>query len=89
MVFFYLTNTALEITAGVAWWLTNKTASGIYYGTKYLMYGPELTEEQIKEIEIIELDCEKKDNEIYQGLLDEIKNLREEIKEIKDNKCVK
>ena len=86
MVLFYLTNSALEIGAGAVWWLTNKTVSGVYYGTKYLIYGPDLTEEQIKEIEIIELDCEKKDNEMYKGLIDEIKKLREEIKEIKENK---
>ena len=39
MVLFYATNAILEVSAGVAWWVTTKTASGLYNGVSYLMYG--------------------------------------------------
>ena len=49
MVLFYVTNAALEISFGAAWWLATKTTSGLYNGINYLIYGSnELTEEQIR-----------------------------------------
>lgn len=38
MVLFYLTNSALDVTAGVLWWVTKNTVSGVYSGVSYL-YG--------------------------------------------------
>lgn len=38
MVLFYLTNSALDITTGVLWWVTKNTVSGVYSGVSYL-YG--------------------------------------------------
>ena len=38
MVLFYLTNSALDVTAGVLWWVTKNTVSGVYNGVSYL-YG--------------------------------------------------
>ena len=84
---FYLTNTVLEITWGATWWVTTKAASGLYSGVSYLLYGDqELTEEQIKEIQVIEFDDESKTNENYVLLMDEIKNLNSKIKKIKEKK---
>ena len=38
MVLFYLTNSALDVTAGVLWWVTKNTVSGVCSGVSYL-YG--------------------------------------------------
>ena len=64
---FYLTNTALDITFGVTWWVVSKTTSGIYNGVSYLIYG---SPESEKKIELADLT-------------NEILLLRNEIKEIK------
>lgn len=84
MVLFYFTNAALEISFGAAWWLTSKTTTGLYNGINYLIYGSnELTEEQIKEIRIIEFDDENEDKIDYKNLIEEIKSLKDQISDLK------
>jgi hypothetical protein len=65
-----LTNAFLDVTTGVIWWTIKKTSYGIYYGTKYVIYGS--TEE----------NEEENNNEI---LMEEIRNLKEEILDLKNN----
>ena len=78
---FYLTNQVLEITWGATWWLTTKTASGLYNGGYYLLYGSEITDEDMKQIVVID-DCEK-ETELYNNLISEIKELKQEISSLK------
>ena len=86
MVLFYATNAILEVSAGVAWWLTTKTASGLYNGISYMIYGnTELTDEQKKEIMVIDFEDEDNKEQMNQ-LLNEIKSLRNEIIDLKKNK---
>ena len=37
MIFFYLTNVALDVSFGVLWWVTKNTTKGIYNGVTYLI----------------------------------------------------
>ena len=84
MVLFYFTNAALEISFGAAWWVASKTTTGLYNGINYLIYGSnELTEEQIKEIRIIEFDDENEDKIDYKNLIEEIKSLKNQISDLK------
>ena len=78
---FYFTNIVLDVTWGATWWVGTKTASGLYNLSNYLIYGSEVTEDQMKEIIVID-DCEK-EQEKYNELMSEIRNLRDEIKELK------
>jgi hypothetical protein len=74
MVLFYLTNSLLDISAGVLWWIGTKTASAVYQGVSYAFYRSE-DENQNKNEEIT-------DN--YDSLTKEdIKELVELKKEIK------
>ena len=83
MVLFYATNIFLEVSAGVAWWLTTKTASGLYNGVSYLIYGN--TELTMNKKEIMVIDFEDEDNkEQMNQLLNEIKSLRNEIIDLKE-----
>ena len=41
MVLFYLTNSLLDISAGILWWVGTKTASLIYNGVSYAISNPE------------------------------------------------
>lgn len=38
---FYLTNSFLDISSGVLWWITKKSVYGVYSGGKYMIYGSE------------------------------------------------
>lgn len=78
---FYFTNVVLDVTWGATWWVGTKTASGLYNLSSYLIYGSEITEDQMKEIVVID-DCEK-EQEKYNELMNEIRNLRSEIRELK------
>ena len=48
MVLFYLTNSILDISAGVLWWVGKKTANIIYDTVTYAVYG-NAEEEDISE----------------------------------------
>lgn len=74
MVLFYLTNSLLDISAGVLWWIGTKTASALYQGVNYAFFSSE-DENQNQNGEIT-------DN--YDSLTkDDIKELIELKKEIK------
>ena len=79
MVLFYLTNSVLDITAGVVWWVFKSTTYGIYSGTKYMIYGRE--EDNTEDNE----DNEDKD-ESDKILLEELKQIKSELKELKENR---
>jgi hypothetical protein len=74
MVLFYLTNATLDITSGVLWWVFKNTTYGIYSGTKYMIYGSEETEK----------DEDKKETDKI--LLEELKQIKTELKQIKENR---
>mgnify|MGYP000023276257 CR=1 FL=1 len=77
MVLFYLTNATLDITSGVLWWVFKNTTYGIYSGTKYMMYGCE---------EETETEKEEDKKETDKILLEELKQIKTELKQIKENR---
>ena len=62
MVLSLIAYTLIDVGFGVSWWVAKKTINGIYYGTQYIIYGPE------KEPE------DPKDN--YQEILEELKLIK-------------
>lgn len=58
MVLSLIAYTVIDVGFGVSWWVAKKTINGIYYGTKYLIYGSEeeeeLTESELLKKEILE-----------------------------------
>lgn len=70
MVFFYLTNVALDVSMGVAWWITKTTFIQLYNGTKYIIYGPDGN------------PIEKEESTNKQ-ILEELQKLKKELKELK------
>ena len=71
MVLFYITNASLDIALGVGWWVFKKTAIGVYYTGRYMIYGSE--EEPII-----------KENNTNELLMIELKKMKEELKYIKE-----
>ena len=80
MVIFYLTNLTLDVSMGVAWWITKNTLIGIYNGSKYLIYGKE--ESLLDTTERESYDSNAK-NDMNNQILEELKKLKEELKEFK------
>ena len=62
MVFFYLTNAALDISLGVVWWGVKNTTYLVYNGITYAIYGEDNkpTTEEILMHEISEIKEELK-----------------------------
>ena len=75
MVLFYLTTSVLDISAGVLWWVTTNTVSGVYHGFSYLYYGNPDDEKDEKD--------EKLNKEI-EILTKSINDLNDQIKELKN-----
>jgi hypothetical protein len=71
-MFFYLTNVALDVTFGATWWIVKTGSVGLYNGIHYLIYGQDTTS-NIPPPLMIE----------YNGLTDEIRELREELQSLK------
>ena len=46
---FYLTNAALDVTMGAAWWIVKTTTYGLYSAGYYIMYGNEEEESEKEE----------------------------------------
>ena len=79
MVLFYLTNSALDVTTGVLWWITKNTVYGVSSGASYLYYGrTENTETSDNETKI-----DEKLNSEIEILTKSISELNEQIKELK------
>ena len=38
-----ITNSVLDVSFGIAWWVTSKTINGMAYGIQYIIYGNEKT----------------------------------------------
>ena len=71
MVLSLIAFTVIEVGFGVSWWIASKTVSGIYYGTKYMIYGPE---EKQKEYDPIEFERQ---------ILEELKDIKLKVLEKK------
>ena len=76
MVFFYLTNVALDVSMGAAWWITKTAVIGIYNGTRYIIYGSEDQKD----------NSIKEEDELNIQILKELKDLKEEINILKNDK---
>ena len=75
-----LTDTVLDITFGVVWWITKKSVNGIYNGISYVFSKNEDEDENENENEN-ENNSENIDDKY--DLLDEVRELRVELKELK------
>ena len=80
MVLFSLTTSVLDVSAGVLWWVTKNTFSGVYNGASYLYYGNKENEEN-EENE--ENNTDKKLNSEIEILTKSINDLNEQIKLLK------
>jgi len=60
MVFFYLTNAALDISLGVVWWSLKQTTYFVYNGVTYVLYGTEENKDVIIMNELADLKKEIK-----------------------------
>jgi len=49
---FYLTNSALDISSGILWWITKQTCYGVYSGGKYIIYGSTKEDTKTKDINL-------------------------------------
>ena len=49
MVLSLIAYTLIDVGFGVSWWVAKKTINGIYYGTQYIIYGPEKEPEEPKD----------------------------------------
>ena len=76
MVFFYLTNVALDVSMGAAWWITKTAIIGIYNGTRYIVYGSDTKKH----------DVIKEEDEVNIQILNELKELKKELNILKSNK---
>ena len=56
MIFFYLTQIALEVSTSVSWYIVKNTAYGLYEGSRYLIYGPKKDPYQQLMLEFSELN---------------------------------
>jgi hypothetical protein len=78
MVLFYLTNSLLDISAGVLWWIGKKTTGLIYDGVSYAIYGSD--SDNINESEEINQNYDSVTKEDIEELIE----LKKEIKDLKD-----
>lgn len=78
MVLFYLTNSFLDISSGVLWWITKNTASLLYNGVSYAISYKE-------DINISETNIEINNNydDLSKDDLTELLQLKNDIKDIK------
>ena len=53
MVLSLIAYTVIDVGFGVSWWVAKKTMNGIYYGTRYLIYGSEEDEEELTESQLL------------------------------------
>ena len=78
MVLFSLTTSVLDVSAGVLWWVTKNTFSGVYNGASYLYYGN-------VENDDIEKKTDEKLNSEIEILTKSINDLNAQIKLLKKN----
>jgi len=78
MVLFYLTNSFLDISSGVLWWITKNIASLLYNGVSYAISYKEDTTINENNIEI-----NNKDDYLSKDDLAELLELKNDIKDIK------
>ena len=79
MVLFYITNSVLDVSAGVLWWVTKNTVTGVYNGASYLYYGNSENTTENKEVD------ETLTKEI-DTLMKSINEINDQIKELKELK---
>ena len=66
-----VTNSVLDVMWGASYWLIKTTGTGVYYGTSYLIWGSQTSEEEEKEMDL------KASNK---AILEELNNLKKQIR---------
>ena len=66
-----VTNSVLDVVWGASYWVLKTTGTGVYYGTSYLIWGSQPSEEEKKEMDL------KESNRV---ILEELNNLKKQIR---------
>ena len=66
-----VTNSVLDVMWGASYWVLKTTGTGVYYGTSYLIWGSQTSEEEEKEMDL------KASNK---AILEELNNLKKQIR---------
>ena len=72
-----VTNSVLDVMWGASYWLLKTTGTGVYYGTSYLIWGSQTSEEEEKEMDL------KASNK---AILEELNNLKKQIRMLNGEK---
>jgi len=83
MVLFYLTNSFLDISSGVLWWITKNTASLLYNGVSYAISYKEDINISETNIEINNNYDDLSKDDLSKDDLAELLELKNDIKDIK------
>ena len=62
-----VTNSVLDVVWGASYWVLKTTGTGVYYGTSYLIWGSQPSEEEKKEMDL---------RESNRVILEELNNLK-------------
>ena len=66
-----VTNSVLDVMWGASYWVLKTTGTGVYYGTSYLIWGSQPSEEEKKEMDL---------RESNRVILEELNNLKKQIR---------
>ena len=66
-----VTNSVLDVVWGASYWVLKTTGTGVYYGTSYLIWGSQPSEEEKKEMDL---------RESNRVILEELNNLKKQIR---------
>ena len=72
-----VTNSVLDVMWGASYWVLKTTGTGVYYGTSYLIWGSQTSEEDEKEMDL------KASNK---AILEELNNLKKQIRMLNGEK---
>lgn len=72
-----VTNSVLDVMWGASYWVLKTTGTGVYYGTSYLIWGSQTSEEEEKEMDL------KASNK---AILEELNNLKKQIRMLNGEK---
>ena len=72
-----VTNSVLDVMWGASYWVLKTTGTGVYYGTSYLIWGSQTSEE-----EEIEMDLKASNK----AILEELNNLKKQIRMLNGEK---
>tara|TARA_Y100000996_G_C22142482_1_gene486841 strand:- start:46 stop:327 length:282 start_codon:yes stop_codon:yes gene_type:complete len=83
MVLFYLTNSLLDISAGVLWWIGKKTTGLIYDGISYAIYSNDSGNDSENDYGNQSKEINKNYDSLSKEDIDELLELKNEIKDLK------